>query len=101
MNYLFGDSTPSNLQIDYIDFLRDALDFSAQVLTASERIRAGDGKTVEARRVGNEEVARLEKLGATVAASIDGSDVGAANSATAQCAEALLRSAAELVRAMI
>jgi len=32
MTYLFGDSTPSNLDFDYIEFLREALDFSVEVL---------------------------------------------------------------------
>lgn len=101
MNYLFGDSTPSQLQIDYIDFLRDALDFGAQVLGANERMRSGEARAAQARKAGDEEVARLEKLGAHVASSIDGADVGAPQSATAQCAEALLRSSADLVRAAI
>ena len=41
MPYLYGDSTPSTLEINYIDFLRDALDFAAQVLLADERQSVG------------------------------------------------------------
>ena len=41
MSYLYGDSTPSTLQINFIEFLRDALEFSVQVLTADARIREG------------------------------------------------------------
>jgi hypothetical protein len=101
MPYLFGDSSPSDLQIDYIDFLRDALDFSVQVLAADERMRQGGVRATEVRHAGDAEVARLETLGATLARTIEGSDVGAADSATAQCAHGLLRSAADLVRQAI
>ena len=101
MNYLFGDSSPSALQFDYIDFLRDAVDFSVQVLAADERMRRGSERAIEIRHSGDAEVARLETLGATVARAIEGSDVGAAESATAQCAHSLLRSGAELMRAAV
>jgi hypothetical protein len=99
MSFLFGDSSPSTLQIDYIDFLRDALDFSVQVLAADERMQAGAARVSEVRRQAEAEVTRLEALGATQARAIDGVDVGEGESATAQCAQALLRGAAELVRA--
>ena len=101
MPYLFGDSSPSDLQVDYIDFLRDALDFAVQVLLADERMRQGAARAVEVRKAGDAEVARLETLGATLARTIEGSEVGAADSATAQCAHALLRSAADRVRQAI
>jgi hypothetical protein len=101
MSFLFGDSSPSTLQVDYIDFLRDALDFSVQVLAADERMQAGATRVEEARQRAEAEVVRLEALGATQAQAIDGVDVGEADSATSQCAQALLRSAAELVRAAV
>ena len=60
MTYLFGDSSPSNLDIDYIEFLREALDFSVQVLAAHERMMAGAARAVEVRLKGEAEVKRLE-----------------------------------------
>src|SRR6266498_1888532 len=99
MAYLFGDSSPSELQIDYIEFLRDALDFSVQVLGADERMRAGSERALEVRRAGDAEAARLEALGAVQAKAIEGFDVGEGESATAQCAHALLRGGADVVRA--
>jgi len=101
MSYLFGDSTPSTLLIDYIDFLREALDFSVQVLAADERIRRGTTRGAEVRKAGEAEVARLETLGATLARAVTGTEVGAAESPTAQCAQALMRSSADLVRSAI
>jgi hypothetical protein len=43
----------------------------------------------------------LETLGATLARAVEGSDVGAPESATAQCAHGLLRGAADQVRQAI
>src|SRR4051812_25334069 len=99
MPYLFGDSSPSDLQIDYIDFLRDAIEFSVQVLGADERMRAGSERALEVRRQGDSEAARLEGLGTAQAKAIEAFDVGDPDSATAQCAHALLRGGAEVVRA--
>jgi hypothetical protein len=101
MTYLFGDSSPSDLQLDYIDLLRDALDFSAQILAADERMLDGTTRAADSRRIADAEVARLETLGATLARAVEGVDVGAPESATAQCAHSLLRSSADLVRAAI
>ena len=39
MSYLFGDSTPSPLEINFVDFLGDCLDFSAQLLSSTESMR--------------------------------------------------------------
>ncbi|HWE30362.1 MAG TPA: hypothetical protein VHB97_20290, partial [Polyangia bacterium] len=101
MTYLFGDSSPSNLDIDYIEFLREALDFSVQVLAAHERMVQGAAKAVEVKLQGDAEVARLESLGASLARAVEAFDIGTAESATAQCAGALLRGAAETVRSSI
>jgi len=101
MTYLFGDSTPSNLDFDYIEFLREALDFSVQVLGAHDRMMAGAARAVEVRLKGEAEVKRLESLGAALARAVEAFDIGAAESATAQCSEALLRGAAETVRGAI
>src|SRR3954452_20848324 len=99
MAYLFGDSSPSDLQIDYIEFLRDALDFSVQVLGADERMRSGGERALEVRRRGDSEAARLEALAAAQAKAIEGFDTGGADTVTAECAQALLRAGSEAVRA--
>ena len=101
MAYLYGDSTPADLSIDYIEFLRDALDFSVQVLAADERMRHSSARGVEVVKVSDAEVVRLEALGAAQAHAIEAFDIGAEDSATAQCAQALLRGAAETLRGAI
>ncbi|HEY2746262.1 MAG TPA: hypothetical protein VGL86_16620, partial [Polyangia bacterium] len=89
MTYLFGDSSPSNLDIDYIEFMREALDFSVQVLAAHERMVAGAARAVELKLQGDAEVQRIEGLGATLARAVEAFDIGAAESPTALCAGAL------------
>ncbi len=101
MSYLYGDSSSSSLQINYIDFLRDALDFSVQVLAADHRMREGEARVVEVRRACAEEVGRLEALGAAIARSVEGAPIGPAESPTALCAQAVLRASADQVRAAI
>jgi hypothetical protein len=98
MTYLFGDSSPSDLDLDYIEFLRDALDFSVQVLAADERIAQGAARTVEVRRDGEREITRLEQLGAAQMRAIQMFDAGDAQSPTAQCAQSLLRDATDTVK---
>lgn len=101
MTYLFGDSSPSDLEFDYIDFLRDALDYAVQVLAADERMSHDMARAILVRKEGEAEAARLEALGAAQAGAIEGFDIGAPESATALCAGELLRGAAETVRAAI
>jgi hypothetical protein len=101
MSYLYGDSTPSQMEVNYIEVLRDVVDLCVQVLSADQRVAKGR----ERLRVLGEETAieaeRLQKLDTLVARAFDGaaSDIGAAESASARCAEAIRRSAGELVRA--
>ena len=101
MTYLFGDSSPSNLEIDYIEFLREALDFSVAVLGAHERMVQGAARAVEVKHEGDAEVQRLESLGAVVARAVEAVDIGPETSVTAGCAQSLLRGAAETVRSSI
>jgi hypothetical protein len=99
--YLFGDSSPSDLKIDYIEFLRDALDFSAQVLAADEAMRVGAARADVARRDGDAEAARLEALGAAQARAVEAFDAGLPDSPTSDCAKVLVRAGAEAVRAAV
>jgi hypothetical protein len=99
MSYLFGDSTPSKLEINYIEFLRDAVEFSVQVLLADQRIAAGRTHTRSLEHATAAEVERLQKLGPLVAKAFEGTPLGAADSATARCVAAISRSANDLVRA--
>lgn len=99
MKYLFGDSTPSTLEINFIEFLRDAVDFGVQVLLAEQRIVQGREQTRTLEQATAAELERLQKLPASVTKALEGGTPGDADSATARCAAAISRSAADLVRA--
>ena len=98
MSYLYGDSTPSPLEFNFIEFLRDALDFSVQVLQATERMQTNAKSAQKSRLDADSEIERLEKLGGVVSLAAEGVPAGSADGATARCAAAIVKSAAELVR---
>jgi len=98
MSYLYGDSTPSTLEINFIDFLRDAVDFCVQVLAADERIAEGKTRTSVLETANAAEIAKLDRIGALIPKAVEGAPVGDAESATARCVAAIVRSAEELVR---
>ncbi len=103
MPYLYGDSTPSTLEINYIDFLRDALDFAAHVLLADERQRVGSARGDEVRRAAEIGVARIEAFGDAVSRAVVAamSASGTADSAVTACGQSVMRSSNEVVGAAI
>ena len=38
MTYLYGDSSDSGLELNYIELLRDFLDFAVQIMLSEQRI---------------------------------------------------------------
>lgn len=98
MSYLYGDSTPSTLEMNYIEFVRDAVDFCVQVLLADQRMVQARARTRQLEQTTTAEIARLEQLGATVEKAIAGVSAGAADSSTAHCAAAIVRATAGIVR---
>jgi hypothetical protein len=99
MSYLYGDSTPSKLEVNYIEFLRDAVGCCVQVLLADQRIAEGAARTRALDAATAAEIARLQKVGALVPKALEGTLVGDPASATARCVAAIVRSAADIVRA--
>src|SRR5258708_10887073 len=90
MDYLYGDSSPSTLQSDFLGFLGDTLDFSVQLLLADERMKRGRANIAERRRAADAEVGRLEALVTIVSGAVGQAPRGKAESATARCAETIL-----------
>ncbi len=101
MGYLYGDSSASQLSFNFIDFLKDAMDFSVAVLVADRHIRQGVERAVGLRRAAGDEQGRLEALGATVSSAVERASLGDGDSATARCAELVLRSTGGEVREAI
>lgn len=89
MNYLYGDSTPSQLKSNFLEFLRDALDFCVFVLQSDAKMKQG---RVQIRAFGEEadaEQARLERFINGVQATVKTADKGAADSPTARTGDRL------------
>lgn len=99
MGYLYGDSTPSTLETDYIEFLRDAVDCCVQVLLADERIANGKGRLEALERSRTLELDQIRQTAALVPRAFEGAPVGAPESPAARCAAAIMRSAAALAAA--
>jgi hypothetical protein len=99
MSYLYGDSTASTLEINFIDFLRDAVDFCVQVLAADERIAEGKTRARELESASTADVLKLERIGALIPKALEGAPVGDGDSVAARCVASIVRSAEELVRA--
>src|SRR6187549_112438 len=85
MNYLYGDSTASQLKANFLEFLRDALEFCVFVLQADERIQRG---REQIRRLGEQteaETARLDRFIGNVSRAVHSGDKGDLDSPTAHC----------------
>ncbi len=66
MTYLYGDSTDSGLELNYIELLREFLDFAVQVILSEQRIAGGRLAADDASEKTEAEMGRLRALGASV-----------------------------------
>jgi hypothetical protein len=89
--YLYGDSTASPLRSNFLEFLRDALDFSAFVLRADGEIAQGKRDIVKLQSAAGQEMGRLEALGELAMNAISQAPCGAGDSAASRCALNLKR----------
>ena len=108
MNYLYGDSTESQLTSNFLELLRDAIDFAVFVLQADEAIKAGKAKIDELSKEASVELARLDTFTTGVKQAIDAGEKGADGSPTALCATQVAdllagaqRSTADAIRAKL
>lgn len=101
MNYLFGDSTPSTLTSNFLEFFRDALDFSVFALQSDERIKQQKERIRALRKEADEETDRLDAFVATVVKAIEAAPKGAAESPTAKCSAHLTTISAEALRSAV
>src|SRR4051794_22606659 len=76
MSYLYGDSTPSDLEGNYIEFLRDGGEFCVQGLVSDQRIVQAKAQTRSLEHATVVEVERLQKLGPLVAKAFEGTPLG-------------------------
>lgn len=99
MSYLYGDSTPSQLELNYIEFLRDAMDLMAAVLRADHQSRTTQESGTAARAKAEKELERLHDFSSALNAMLDGSTAGLDPATpTGQCAVAVRKSATDAIR---
>jgi hypothetical protein len=97
MSYLYGDSTPSPLKSNFIQFLSEALDVSVHILQSATRIQLLGRRIHAAKESAEAEVARLEALRPSVADAVEKTPKGGAESPASACAKGILASVSELV----
>ncbi len=105
MTYLYGDSTDSGLELNYIELLREFLDFAVQVMLSEHRIATARLGADDAKKQATAELDRLRSLGASVTATLEKSKSHNSKSATdqsivgiQQATDATLRRAAESLK---
>lgn len=90
MNYLYGDSTTSTLKSNFLEFLRDALDFCVFVLQADAKMKEGRVRIRVLSEECEAEIGRLERFISTVVRAVDTGEKGKEDSPTAACGARLV-----------
>lgn len=90
MNYLYGDSTTSTLKSNFLEFLRDAIDFCVFVLQADAKMKEGRVKIRALSEEADAEIGRLERFISSVVRAVDTGEKGKDDSPTAACAARLV-----------
>lgn len=98
MEFLYGDSTPSTLSTDYVDFLRKALDCFVALLQAEQRMVQGTARRRQLEAAAEQDVARLRELEGTVSRAISLAISGTSPDApVARCSDVIARAASGAV----
>jgi len=98
MSYLFGDSTASPFRINFVEFLRLAMGFSAHVLRVERRVLAERSRRTTLEGGVETERRRLQQLLATLTDVVRRESAGAAPRVS-RCAEDIEEKALQLVQA--
>ncbi|MBX3227461.1 MAG: hypothetical protein KIT84_13990 [Labilithrix sp.] len=89
MSFLFGDLSRAPFVTNFLEELRDALDFAGGIAAADQTIVTADVRREEARGRAEVELARLEALAWATIAAAEACDRGGADSASARLAAEL------------
>jgi hypothetical protein len=98
MSYLFGDSTPSPLDINFIDFLRDGLEFCVEVAASTDELQRETERGEGLRQAARSEIDRLEKLGLGVELAVQSFSPLDGDGPLVRCAVAVIQSTNDLVK---
>jgi len=80
MAFLFGDLTPAPFTTNFLEELRDVIDFAASIAEADQRIVNADGTRELLRKRADEDAARLGALVRSMLAAADAADKGGEDS---------------------
>jgi hypothetical protein len=108
MRYPFGDSTESALELNYLAFLRDAIELGVAVMQADAALAAGRERRTSRERAATEQVNAVEefgraaiKLAEPIARDAGDTPRGRAATSVAHAAAEAVRREAALVRASL
>jgi hypothetical protein len=100
-SYLYGDSTPSPLKTDFIAFLRDAFDFTVQVLLCDARLTEATQRVTQLSQATERDVQNVEAFAVEVSGALDRISIGPAESLASRCAARVRQTVADVVRSEI
>src|SRR5262245_38177260 len=98
MHYRYGDSSTSPFTSNFLEFLRDSLDFSVYVLGADQRIRGTERRKDDLQRRAEIELQQLDTLKRATIAAIESTPKGAPDAPVAECATRMASACEENVR---
>jgi hypothetical protein len=101
MRFLYGDSTESPIEIDYLSFVRGGVDFAVEVLAISEHLAELLERRQHVEEISQREVAGLEALGETLRAAVAAEASQASAKSISACAEAMTDAGARVIAGFV
>ncbi len=98
-SYLYGDSTPSPLKIDFVAFLRDAFDFSVKLLLCEAQLSDAARRVAQLSGATEKDVASAESFAGEVSVALDRIANDHADALATRCASRTRQNVADVVRA--
>jgi hypothetical protein len=98
MSYLYGDSSPSPLKVNFLELLRRALDFSVHVLLSAERQKKDEARLRELERAADSTLVRLEALSEVSKHAVEGYTKDLTDEHVKTCGGRIIRSIDDCVR---
>jgi hypothetical protein len=101
MRFLYGDSTESPIEIDYLSFVRGGVDFSAEVLDISDQLAELLERRQHVETISEREVAGLEALGETMHAALAAVSQGSSPQSISACVDAITEAGERVVASFV
>ncbi len=89
VTFLFGDSTTAPFDENFLEALRDAMDFAAAIAESDEKIVTADARKLGCTQAADAEAVRLEDLARAMLDAASAAEKGGASSPTSALAAAL------------